>query len=215
MNLSCHLHFIRSKHRLCVMLAFLRERALQIFAHYHFDEKHFQPLSKNHRNSRPQLQASSCFPVISCPTSFRLVFFSGCLFHRQKKYVAEARISPILLPTLSLCSADLSGSRRASQPELHAFPASSCFVLVSPCSTYPFSNTLHCLCMIFLATYVSVFSVPHSIFADLFIYVRKCFSGPRRCAFGFLRSSSYVARSGVGICVCVCRVFVCVGWLCV
>ena len=63
--------------------------------------------------------------------------------------------------------------------------------------------------MIFLATYVSVFSVPHSIFADLFIYVRKCFSGPRRCAFGFLRSSSYVARSGVGICVCVC-VCVCV-----
>ena len=87
MNLSCHLHFIRSKHiflRLCNARLF-ENGPSKIFLHYHFDEKHYQLRSKNRRNSRPQLQASSCFPGISCPNTFPQAFFSGCLFHRQKQ----------------------------------------------------------------------------------------------------------------------------------
>ena len=36
-----------------------------------------------------------------------------------------------------------------------------------------------------------------------YMYVRTCLSGPRRCACGFLRSSSHDARPGVDVLVCV------------
>ena len=89
MNLSCHLHFIRSKHRLCVMLAFLRERALQIFAHYHFDEKHFQRLSKNHRNSRPSSRRVRVFKAFRVPL----------LFHQRSENTPD--FSPAAAPDFS------------------------------------------------------------------------------------------------------------------
>ena len=110
---------------------------------------------------------SACESKFVCPTC-RLESVCVCVCVCVcVLYVAEARIFPLLVLALGLCSADLSGSRRASQLDFHALPASSVFDLVSACFTYPFSHTLHCLYMIFLATCVYVF-FPHSIFAELF-----------------------------------------------
>ena len=50
----------------------------------HIAANQVQPLCRIDHISWPSLQASSCFPDISLPTSFQFLLFSGCLLHRKK-----------------------------------------------------------------------------------------------------------------------------------
>ena len=68
---------------LCVMLASLRKGSPFIHRN-HIAASQVQPLCRIDHISWPSLQASSCFPDISLPTSFQFLLFSGCLFHRKK-----------------------------------------------------------------------------------------------------------------------------------
>ena len=69
-----------------VMLAFLRTGPpnIRTLSHRRKTFPSSNPSVENHRNSRPPLQASSCFLGISCPTFFLLHSFRD-VFSRDKK----------------------------------------------------------------------------------------------------------------------------------
>ena len=69
---------------LCVMLASLRKGSPFIHRN-HIAANQVQPLCRIDHISWPSLQASSCFPDISLPTSFQYLLFSGCLFHFKNR----------------------------------------------------------------------------------------------------------------------------------
>ena len=79
---------------LCVMLASLRKGSPFIHRN-HIAANQVQPLCRIDHISWPSLQASSCFPEISHPTSFHLLFFSGYLF-RRKQNVCSTLFGPFV-----------------------------------------------------------------------------------------------------------------------
>ena len=60
----------------------------------HIAANRVQPHCRIDHISWPSLQASSCFPDISLPTSFQFFLFSGCLFHRKDIYRQNSSLNP-------------------------------------------------------------------------------------------------------------------------